>query len=107
MTKPPSFYEQFRAAFPAVAEHYTHLGDACRAAGPLDERTAELVKLGMSMAAGAEGGSHSHTRRALAAGATRAEVEQVALLGITTLGFPRAMTGLAWIRDVLDAPKRG
>lgn len=106
MSRTPSFYEQFRAAYPTVAEHYTRLGDACRSAGPLDERTAELVKLGMSIAAGAEGGSHSHARRALAAGASRTEVEQVALLGITTLGFPRAMTGLAWIRDVLEAPKK-
>ena len=104
MTKPPSFYEQFRAAHPIVAGHYQHLGDACRAGGPLDERTAELVKLAMSVAAGAEGGAHSHTRRALAAGATRAEIEHVALLAITTLGFPRAMTGLARMRDVLDAP---
>ena len=107
MSRSPSFYEQFRVAFPAVAEHYTQLGDACRSAGPLDERTAELVKLGMSIAAGAEGGSHSHARRALAAGASRVEVEQVALLGITTLGFPRAMTGLAWIRDVVDGEKKG
>ena len=58
------------------------------------------------VAAGAEGGAHSHTRRALAAGATRAEIEHVALLAITTLGFPRAMTGLAWMRDVLDAPPK-
>ena len=106
MSKSPSFYEGFRDAYPAVAEHYTRLGDACRAAGPLDERTMELVKLAMSIAAGAEGGSHSHTRRALAAGASRAELEHVAMLGITTLGFPRAMTGLAWIRDVLEAPKQ-
>ena len=106
MSQTPSFYDQFRAAFPEVARHYTELGDACRSAGPMDERTAELVKLGMSIAAGAEGGSHSHARRAMAAGASRAEVEQVALLGITTLGFPRAMTGLAWIHDVMETPKQ-
>jgi 4-carboxymuconolactone decarboxylase len=106
VAKIPSFYEQFREQFPAVAAGYQQLGDACRAAGPLDERTAELVKLGMSIAAGAEGGSHSHTRRALAAGASRAEVEQVAMLAITTLGFPQAMRGYAWMRDVLDAPAK-
>jgi AhpD family alkylhydroperoxidase len=100
----PSLFEEFRAAYPAVAQHYSALGEACRAAGPLDARTSELVKLGMSIAAGAEGGAHSHTRRALAAGATREELWHVALLAITTLGFPRAMTGLAWIRDVTEAP---
>ncbi len=104
MTRPPGFYDQFRADHPAVADAYKRLADACRGSGPLDERTTELVKLAMSIAAGAEGGSHSHTRRAIAAGATRAELEQVALLAITTLGFPQAMRGLAWMRDVLDAP---
>jgi AhpD family alkylhydroperoxidase len=106
MAKLPKFYEEFRAAYPAVAEHYSNLGDACRAAGPLDLKSAELVKLALSIASASEGGAHSHTRRALAAGASRAELEQVALLAITTLGFPRAMTGLAWIRDVLDAPAK-
>lgn len=106
MAKPPRFFQEFTAAYPEVAEHYGRLGDACRTAGPLDTRTAELVKLGMSIAAGAEGGSHSHARRALEAGATREELWQVALLGITTLGFPRAMAGLAWIRDVTEAGGR-
>ncbi len=106
MSRPPSFYEQFRASYPTVADTYQKMADACRESGPLDERTAELVKLGMSVAAGAEGGTHSHTRRALAAGASREEIEHVALLAITTLGFPRAMTGLAWMRDVLDAPAK-
>lgn len=107
MAKMPKFFDEFRAAHPAVAEHYHKLGEACRAAGPLDHKSAELVKLALSIAAGAEGGAHSHTRRALAAGASRAELEHVALLAITTLGFPRAMTGLAWIRDVVDAPAKG
>lgn len=61
------------------------------------------VKLLNGVAAGAEGGTHSHARRALALGATVAELEHVALLAITTLGFPRAMAGLAWIRDVTEA----
>ena len=103
MSKHPSLYEDFRAEFPDVAERYQQLGDVTRTAGPRDGRTAELCKLAMSIAAGAEGGTHSHTRRALSAGATREELMHVALLAITTLGFPRAMTGLAWIRDVTDA----
>ena len=100
MSKLPSFYESFRATFTEVAQHYEQLGDACRRAGPLDARTAELVKLAIAMGAGAEGSVHSHARRALAAGAKPEELEHVALLGITTLGFPRSMAGLAWIRDV-------
>lgn len=98
--KIPKFFEDFRAAYPGVASHYNELSEACRQAGPLDERTAELVKLAIAMGAGAEGAAHSHARRALAAGATEQQLEHVALLAITTLGFPRAMTGLAWVHDV-------
>lgn len=96
----PKFFEDFRAAYPSVAARYGELSEAVKQAGPLDERTIELVKLGIAMGAGAEGAAHSHARRALAAGATAAQLEHAALLAITTLGFPRAMTGLAWVRDV-------
>jgi len=100
VAKLPRFYQEFRAAFPAVAERYEQLGEACRSAGPLDARTAELVKLALAVAAGSEGGTHSHARRALEAGVTPAELEHVAVLAITSLGFSRAMAGLACIRDV-------
>ncbi len=99
-SKLPKFFEEFRTAYPDVASNYNALSEACKKAGPLDERTAELVKLGLAMAAGTEGATHSHARRALAAGATEQQLEHVALLAITTLGFPRAMIGLAWVRDV-------
>ncbi len=98
--KIPKFFEDFRTAYPGVAAHYNDLSEACKTAGPLDPRTAELVKLAISIGAAAEGAAHSHARRALAAGATPEQLEHVALLAITTLGFPRAMTGLAWVRDV-------
>lgn len=100
LSKLPKFYEEFRTQYPEVAQGYQTLGDACRSGGPLDARTVELVKLAIAIAVGAEGGAHSHARRALEQGVKRAELEHVALLAITTLGFPRAMTGLAWIRDV-------
>jgi 4-carboxymuconolactone decarboxylase len=100
MSKIPKFFEEFRAAYPDVAAHYNALSEATKKAGPLDERTVELVKLAIAMGAAAEGAAHSHARRALAAGATEEQLEHVALLAITTLGFPRAMTGLAWVRDV-------
>lgn len=103
--KIPKFFEDFRAAYPGVAAHYNDLSEAAKKAGPLDERTIELVKLGIAMGAAAEGAAHSHARRALAAGATEQQLEHVALLAITTLGFPRAMTGLAWVRDVTQGGK--
>ena len=60
-----------------------------------------LVKLGMAMGAGSEGAVHSHVRRALAAGATPAQVRHVAALAVPTLGFPTAVAAFTWIEDVL------
>ena len=41
------------------------LGEATRAAGPLDKKTCTLVKLAIAVGALREGAVHSHTRRAL------------------------------------------
>ena len=107
MSKIPTFFEEFRRSYPKVAQSYEQLGDACRSEGPLDARTSELVKLGIALGIGAEGSAHSHVRRALEAGAKPGELEHVALLAITTLGFARAMAGLAWIRDVTRDKSKG
>jgi 4-carboxymuconolactone decarboxylase len=48
----------------------------------------------------------SHTRQALEAGATRDEIEHVALLAVTTTGFPNAVAALSWIDEVLKARER-
>mgnify|MGYP001595553420 CR=1 FL=1 len=102
MSKPPTFYTEFRDRHPDIVKAYEALGDACRAAGPLDERQAELVKLGLAAGAGLEGAIHSHARRALAAGATPDELRHVGMLAITTLGFPGAMAIRAEIESVLE-----
>jgi 4-carboxymuconolactone decarboxylase len=106
MAKVPSFYTAFRDQHPAVAQAYEALGDAARQAGPLDAKQAALVKLALAAGARLEGGVHSHVRRALAAGVSPAELRHVALLGITTLGFPSAMAVRAMIEDELGKPGR-
>jgi AhpD family alkylhydroperoxidase len=105
MPKPPTFYQQFAAAHPDVVKAYEALGDATRGAGPLDPVHAELVKLALAAGARLEGGVHSHVRRALEAGATPDQLRHVAVLGITTLGFPASMAIRAMIEDELG--KRG
>lgn len=101
MSKPPTYYSKFKMLHPRIVKAYEALGDACRAAGPLDEKHAELVKLGLAAGAGLEGALHSHARRALSAGATVDELRHVGLLAITTLGFPGAMAIRAEIESVL------
>ncbi len=98
--RPPSFFEEVAKDYPEVFSAYEAFGDATSHAGPLDEKTVRLVKLALAAGAGLEGATHSHTRRALAAGATAAELEHVILLGMTTLGLPRTMAAMAWVRDV-------
>jgi 4-carboxymuconolactone decarboxylase len=49
----------------------------------------------------------SNVRKALAAGDTAAEIRHVALLAITTCGFPTAIAGLGWIDEVLARESNG
>jgi alkylhydroperoxidase/carboxymuconolactone decarboxylase family protein YurZ len=88
---------------PEIWKAYTALGKACAAAGPLTERERRLVKLALAIGAGSEGAVHSHARRGQAEGLEPEALRQVALLGIGTLGLPRAVAAGTWIEDVLDA----
>ncbi|MFQ6012563.1 MAG: carboxymuconolactone decarboxylase family protein [Thermoplasmata archaeon] len=101
MAKLPKPFEEFKRDHPEVFAAYQRLGDATLEAGPLDGKTRELVKLGISLGAGMEGAAHSHARRAREHGATAEELRHAALLALTTLGFPSMMRGLLWVEDVL------
>lgn len=104
--KIPGWYETQRQRHGEVIAAYEGLGRACRTAGPLDGRTAALVKLGIAVGSRLEGAVHSHVRRSLEAGATADECRQVVLLATTTIGFPAMMAALSWVEDVAK-PKRG
>jgi alkylhydroperoxidase/carboxymuconolactone decarboxylase family protein YurZ len=99
--KLPRPVEAFRGDYAEVWQAFTELGDRCHHAGPLDARTRRLVKLALAVGAGLEGATHSAVRNALAEGITAEEVKQVAILSITTAGFPSAMRALTWIGDCL------
>lgn len=101
MKELPGRYRQFKKQFPAVSKAYDDLGRVIAEGGPLDEEQIQLIKLAMALASGQEGAVHSHARRALEAGAAPEAIRHVALLGMTTIGFPRMMAGMSWIDDVL------
>ncbi|MXZ01320.1 carboxymuconolactone decarboxylase family protein, partial [Candidatus Poribacteria bacterium] len=61
-----------------------------------------LVKLALAIGAKSEGAVNSHTRRALQEGITSAELQQVALLAVTSIGWSSSMAALSWIQDVLN-----
>ncbi|MFQ5837874.1 MAG: carboxymuconolactone decarboxylase family protein [Thermoplasmata archaeon] len=101
MPEIPKPFEEFKANYPRLFDAYEKLGKECLDVGPLDPKTRELVKLGISIGARMEGAAHSHTRRAIEKGATPDELRHVALLALTTLGFPNMMSALLWVEDIL------
>ena len=102
MTKLPGRFLKFKENYPEIFQAYETLGRAASDAGPLGKKEISLVKLGIAAGAKMEGAVHSHTRRALEAGASPEEIRHVALLAVTTLGFPNMMAVLSWIDEVLD-----
>ena len=102
----PTVYEKFQQRFPEVFEGYKQLGITTRKAGPLDEKTQDLVKLGIAVGANSRGAVMSHTRKALAAGATAEEITHAVLLALTTTGFPNMIAAMNWIEEVLAKPGR-
>ncbi len=87
---------------PDVWKSYAAFGKAIAEAGPLDARTRRLVNLALAIGGRSEGAVHSHARQALAEGLEKSDLEHVALLAMTTLGFPQGVAGLSWIKDVTD-----
>jgi alkylhydroperoxidase/carboxymuconolactone decarboxylase family protein YurZ len=86
-----------------VWEAFQQLGEKASRAGPLDGRTRRLIHLALAIAVGSEGATHSHARRASSEGINPEELEHVAVLAITAVGWSQAMRGLTWVRDMTRA----
>jgi alkylhydroperoxidase/carboxymuconolactone decarboxylase family protein YurZ len=100
----PAIVEAFARRHPEVWECYNRLGQAAGKAGPLDARTERLIKLAIAAGGGLEGAFRSHVRRGLAAGLSREELEHVAILAITTVGWPTALAAYSWLHDEIGTP---
>src|SRR6202008_2486686 len=92
--------------YPRLMAAVDALGRAAADAGPLSEKTRHLVQLGAAAATRRAGAGHSHTRRALAAGATAEEVQHTVIAAVSTIGFPNVMAALSWINDVTGGVAR-
>lgn len=106
MRKLPRAFEIFRKRYREVYEAYETLGKAAHGSGPLDQKTRELVKLGIAIGGRLEGAVRSHAHRALEAGVTPKELEQVILLAVTTSGFPTAVAAFTWVEELLGPARR-
>jgi len=98
----PPLVQEVVAKYPAIWEAFNQLGNCVADAGPLDEKTQRLVKLAIAVGGGLQGAVHSHVRRALAERITAEEMRHVALLAVTTIGWPSAIARLSWIEDIVS-----
>jgi 4-carboxymuconolactone decarboxylase len=98
----PEVYLEFTRRFPEVADAQGELARTVDDATPFDERTTRLLKLALAVGAEADGAVRSNVRKSLAQGVTETELRAVALLAITTCGFPTAVAGLRWVDEVLS-----
>jgi 4-carboxymuconolactone decarboxylase len=87
--------------FPEVLKDFKQLGQTCRAAGPLDPKCQDLIKLGIAVGANSRGAVMSHTRKALESGASAEEITHAVLLALTTTGFPNMIAAMGWVDEVL------
>lgn len=94
----PKTYRDFIARFPKLGEAWDALSEAGQE-GPLDAKTQRLLKLAVAIGAQKEGPVHASVRKALAAGITREELDQVVAVAAGTIGMPASVAAWSWIRE--------
>ena len=104
MTSIPSKHNhKLKERHPEYMNAVESLGKAVKTEGPLDEKTAQLIQLSAAAAVRAEGAVHSHTRRAVEAGAQTDEIYHAIILLTSTIGFPNVVAALSWVDDVIES----
>lgn len=102
MNKLPFSYERFKKEFQKIEKEYGKLAARCHDAGPLNEKTRRLIKLGIAIGSESEGAVKSHARRALTIGISPEEIRHAVLLGLTTIGFPKMIAALNWVHEAFE-----
>lgn len=97
----PHHYKSVKQRYPNVSAALENLGAAVREAGPIDHKTGHLIQIAGAAGIRSEGSVHSHTRRAIEAGATPEEVKHAILLLTSTIGFPSVAAALSWVDEEL------
>jgi len=93
---PPRVYREFAARFPKLERSWEMAREA-EEEGPLDRKTARLIKLGVAAGALRRGAVRSAARKATAAGADRDEIFHVVALAASTIGMPSAVAVFSWL----------
>jgi alkylhydroperoxidase/carboxymuconolactone decarboxylase family protein YurZ len=102
MAEYPKNFLKLKEQYPELVRAYESAGELGRRAGPLDSKFTHLAQMAACVALRSEGGVHSHTRRALEAGATPSELYHILIVLISTTGFPAAAAAFSWVNDVIQ-----
>jgi alkylhydroperoxidase/carboxymuconolactone decarboxylase family protein YurZ len=100
--KTPRSWQRFAERYPTVAAAYDTLSDACRHAGPLDEKSVALAKLAVSVGGSIDRSVHIHAKKALRAGVSPDALVQVAVIAMPAIGLARALDALGWIDESIE-----
>ena len=101
--KLPKKYLTLQNRHPKFMAALEALGKETRTAGPLDEKTTQLIQLAAAAAIRSEGSVHSHTRRAIKSGATPEETRHAVIALTSTVGFPTVCAALCWVDDIVGS----
>ncbi|MBI5746762.1 MAG: carboxymuconolactone decarboxylase family protein [Nitrospirae bacterium] len=104
----PKSLQAFIKTHPKVWEAHQMLGVACKDSGPLNDKTLELIKIGISGARENMTSFKTHVRLALRAGVSKDEIEHTILQLLPATGINTMMMELLWAREVIaDEKGRG
>ncbi len=101
MAEYPKWYSQTKQNYQEYTQALEKLGETIRKQGPLDEKTSHLIQFAAAAAIRSQGSVHSHTRRAIKAGATPDELFHAVILLTSTIGFPNTSAALSWVSDTI------
>ncbi len=101
-TIPAEKYQELKRRHHNAVSALETLGQALKQEGPIEEKTAQLIQLAAAAAIRSEGAVHSHTKRALEAGAKPEEIRHALILLTSTIGFPTMVAAMSWADNILD-----
>ena len=99
----PTVLNSFQEKFPDTWAAYEQLKNSCDRQGPLDTKTVELVKIGISTAQEHEGGLIAHISQARKAGANEDEIYHAILLATGLAGFPAVLAAFGTAKGYLES----
>lgn len=98
----PTVEKSFEEKYPEIFQTHRDMAQKCHEAGPLDDKTRRLIKLGAACGASIKGAVKSHARRARQLGISEDAIRHAIILTATTIGFPSMISALRWVEEALE-----